>query len=519
MTDGGLLHELPVRSAERAPDATALRHDDEALTYAELVERMHRLANLLIAEGVLPGEPVLLHLRKSPEAIVSLLAILEAGACCVPVEPATPAPRLRDVLDQCSARTLIASHEASGKLDSEVFAGSTLERTLIVDGEAAEAAAAQQAEAPGVRVDPDDLAYVLFTSGSTGRPKGVELTHRNVRVFVDWAVEEFGVGPDDRLSNHAPLNFDLSTFDIHGALAAGASVTLVPEGLSMFPVRLAELIERERLTVWYSVPSVLTLLAARGGLPGRDLDSLRVVLFAGEVFPVKYLRELMLALPRPRYANLFGPTETNVCTWYEVESPPRPDDQPVPIGRACPYARTVVIGEHDEPVAGEGQEGVLHVGGPSVMRGYFGRPEETEAAFVSDPEGGRLYVTGDWVALDADDNYVFLGRRDHMIKSGGYRIELGEIEAALYAHPGIEDAVAVAVPDDLLGSRIRAIVVPAKANALNEQAVRRHCAERLPRYMVPSEVEFREDLPRTATDKVDRAQLAAESIGTRGGNG
>jgi len=293
----------------------------------------------------------------------------------------------------------------------------------------------------------------------------------------------------------------------------------VPEGLSMFPVRLAELIERERLTVWYSVPSVLTLLAARGGLPGRDLDSLRVVLFAGEVFPVKYLRELMLALPRPRYANLFGPTETNVCTWYEVESPPRPDDQPVPIGRACPYARTVVIGEHDEPVAGEGQEGVLHVGGPSVMRGYFGRPEETDAAFASDPEGGRLYVTGDWVALDGDGNYVFLGRRDHMVKSGGYRIELGEIEAALYAHPGIEDAVAVAVPDDLLGSRIRAIVVPAKANALNEQAVRRHCAERLPRYMVPSEVEFREDLPRTATDKVDRAQLAAESIGTRGGNG
>lgn len=519
MTDSALLHELPLRSAERRPDAVAVRHGDDALSYAELVERTHRLARLLVEEGVTPGEPVVLHLRKSPEAIVSLLAILESGACCVPVEPGTPPARLRDVLDQCSARTLIGSRESCEKLDSETFAASTLEHTLVVDGEAAEAAAAQPPEPPAVRVEEHDLAYVLFTSGSTGRPKGVELTHRNVRAFVDWAVEEFEVGLQDRLSNHAPLTFDLSTFDIHGAFAAGASVTLVPEGTSMFPVRLAELIERERLTVWYSVPSVLTLLAARGGLARRDLASLRVVLFAGEVFPVKYLRQLMLALPEPRYANLFGPTETNVCTWYEVERPPEPDDPPIPIGRPCPYATTVVIDEHGEVVTEPGREGVLHVGGASVMRGFFGRPEETEAAFVTRPEGERLYNTGDWVTIGADGNFVFLGRRDHMVKSGGYRIELGEIEAALYSHPAVKDAVAVAVPDELLGSRIRAVVVASEPDALDEQAVRRHCAERLPRYMVPGEVEFREDLPRTATDKVDRAQLATEAIGTRGGDG
>jgi amino acid adenylation domain-containing protein len=517
--DHGLLHDLHARSAERAPQAVAVRHGDDSLTYAELTERTHRLARLLVAEGVRPGEPVVLHLRKSVHAVVGLLAVLEAGACCVPVEPGTPAPRLRDVLDQCSARMLIGSRESCEKLDSEVFAGCTLERTLELDGEAASAAGAHPAEPPGVRVGADDLAYVLFTSGSTGHPKGVELTHRNVRAFVDWAVEEFRVGPEDRLSNHAPFNFDLSTFDLYGALSAGASVTLLPEGLSMFPTRLAELVERERLTVWYSVPSVLTLLVARGSLSERDLGSLRVVLFAGEVFPVKYLRDLMLALPQARYANLFGPTETNVCTWYEVAQPPGEDDPPVPIGRACPYARTVVMDEGGAVVSGPGREGVLHVGGASVMRGYFRRPEETEAAFVAGPDGERLYCTGDWVTWDADGNYLFRGRRDHMVKSGGYRIELGEIEAALHAHPGIEEAVAIPVPDDLLGSRIRAVVVPAAAAALDEQLVRRHCAERLPRYMVPAEVEFREDLPRTPTEKVDRARLATESIGTGGGHG
>jgi L-proline---[L-prolyl-carrier protein] ligase len=519
VTDGGLLHDLPLRSAERTPDAIAVRHGDEALTYAELMERVHRLARSLVERGVQPGEPVVLLLPKSTDAIVSLLAVLEAGACCVPVEARTPPARLRDVLDQCSARMLIASRETSEKLLAEAAADSTLERILVGHRLGPQAGTVRPTDPPDARVGPHDLAYILFTSGSTGHPKGVELTHANVRAFVDWAVNEFGVGPEDRLSNHAPLNFDLSTFDLFGALSAGASVSLLPDGLSMFPTRLADLLERERLTVWYSVPSVLALLVARGGLTERDLSSLRLVLFAGEVFPVKYLRELMLALPRARYANLFGPTETNVCTWYEVERPPEEDDPPVPIGRACPYATTVVMDEHGEVVSGPGGEGVLHVGGGSVMRGYFGRPEETEAAFVPGPDGERLYCTGDWVMWDADGNYVFLGRRDHMVKSGGYRIELGEIEAALYAHPAVKDAVAIPVPDDLLGSRIRAVVVPAAPAALDEQVVRKHCAERLPRYMVPSEVEFREDLPRTATEKIDRTRLATEIIGTGGGHG
>jgi acyl-coenzyme A synthetase/AMP-(fatty) acid ligase len=331
---------------------------------------------------------------------------------------------------------------------------------------------------------------------------------------VNWAAETFGFRPDDRLSNHAPFNFDLSILDLFGAAAAGASVTLVPEGLGVFPSRLADLIESERITVWYSVPSVLTLLLTRGKLAARDLGSLRWVLFAGEVFPVKYLRELMNALPHARYANLYGPTETNVVTWYEVPALDPTRTEPIPIGKACANTDCLAIGEDGALVSQPGEEGLLYVRGSTVMHGYFGRPDETEAAFAANPfaVGGEdsLYCTGDWVSVDEDGNYLFLGRRDHMVKSGGYRIELGEIETALFSHALVTDAVAVAVPDEVLGNRIRAFAV---AEGVSEQDLKTHCASMLPRYMVPEGIEFRDVLPRTPTDKIDRPRLVAETLG------
>jgi amino acid adenylation domain-containing protein len=505
--DARLLHSLLPASAERAPDSEAVRFQDDSLSYGELDTRSNRLARALAEEGVALGDPVVLQLPKSTDAIVALLAIMKAGGCCVPVDPGTPPPRLRAILDQCHARVAIGSEETRDRLVEQ-----PLERVLDAGG----STAGLSADPPAVTVTEQDLAYILFTSGSTGTPKGVELSHLNVRTFVDWASARFDFGPEDRFSNHAPLNFDLSTLDVFGALGAGASVTLVPERMAMFPPRLADFLQHERLTVWYSVPSVLTLLVTHGRVEHRDL-SLRLVLFAGEVFPVRHLRDLMNAVPGPRYFNLFGPTETNVCTYHEVKLPPL-GDTPVPIGKPCEGIRVVALDEEGHQVEQPGQEGVLHVGGPGVTPGYHGRPEETEAAFVTH-DGARLYCTGDWVTIDEDGDFLFLGRRDHMIKSGGHRIELGEVEAALHSHPAIHEAVAVPVPDEVLGSLIRAVVVPVAPGALSEQDVRSHCAERLPRYMVPAEVELRAELPRTATQKVDRARLTLESVGTGGTNG
>lgn len=524
-----LLNHLLTASAQKDPSSPALRYQDEAFDYAALEVRSNRTARALREVGLRAGDRVGLHMKKTADAIVALFGIQKAGGCVVPVGAGMPGPRLRHIVDQCGMRFLIVSAAAHRAIGPVALVGSSLDCIAVIDPPLDDdlpslgprqvalpvVEAAQSPEPLSIPTIDRDLAYILFTSGSTGQPKGVMLSHRAVLTFVDWASDRFAIRSDDRLSNHASLSFDLSTFDIFAAMGAGASVTVVPEGLSAFPAKLAGLIEEQAITVWYSVPSVLTMLSSRGGLANRKLDPLRLILFAGEVFPTKHLRKLMLEVPNARFFNLYGPTETNVCTYYEVEEPPEADGQPIPIGRACANTKTVVFDESGQPVSEPGGEGLLYVGGSTLMDGYFGLPAESATTLRSNPltEGREefLYCTGDWVRIGDDGEYLFLGRRDHMVKVGGYRVELGEIEAALNSCPGVAEAAAIAVPDDLIGNRIRAVVV-ATGPDQDVQHVRRHCANLLPTYMVPHEVEFRLALPRTATDKIDRPALLGDTL-------
>jgi len=241
-----------------------------------------------------------------------------------------------------------------------------------------------------------------------------------------------------------------------------------------------------------------------------DLSSLRLLLFAGEVFPVKYLRALMELAPQARFANLYGPTETNVCTWYEV-SPIPEGNTPVPIGRACSNCELFILDEALKLVA-DGQVGELWVSGDTVMQGYWGRPERTAQTLkLIEPRPGvnvRAYNTGDLARIRTDGNLEFLGRRDHQIKTRGYRVELGEIESVLTSHPAVDEAVVLAIPDEMIGHRLAAVVVVRQNAELSKAELQQHCANALPRYMVPGAVEFRPDLPRTSSGKVDRQALA-----------
>jgi amino acid adenylation domain-containing protein len=469
-----------------------------------------------------------IHLNKSLTSTISVYAILKAGACYVPLNPSTPGERIANVVRQCAMRALITSADiATGKLVDfpadiplrTIFFTDSIpdvqppERTAFLNCE--EVLEPQSAAALPTAGTDQDLAYVLFTSGSTGEPKGVMLSHLNALTFVNWSHATFGLTAEDRLSNHAPLNFDLSVFDVFAAARAGASVHLIPEMLSLFPTRLAEWVERQQISVWYSVPSVLRLLLTHGRIAERDLHQLRLILFAGEVFPNKFLAELMRVLPRARYFNLYGPTETNVCSYYEVTTPPDPAGPPIPIGKACENTDLIALDAEGRRVTKLGHEGLLYARGSAVMQGYYGRPAETAASFIPNPfASGReekLYATGDWVTLDDRGDYLFIGRRDHMVKIRGYRIELGEVEAVLYRHPAVREAVAVPVADENLGNRLEAFIVIDSSADITAQDLRQHCARFLPKYVVPDVVEFRDSLPRTTTDKIDRSRLKAEA--------
>jgi acyl-CoA synthetase (AMP-forming)/AMP-acid ligase II len=237
------------------------------------------------------------------------------------------------------------------------------------------------------------------------------------------------------------------------------------------------------------------------------------VIFAGEVFPPRYLARLMAELPRPRYLNWYGPTETNVCTAFEVPVL-RGDSEPVPIGKACANTEVFAVTSDGHLVSGSDEVGELYVRGPTLMRGYWGQPAKSREVLVPHPFRAEydelVYRTGDLVTRDRTGNYLYVGRRDAMVKIRGYRVELGEVEAVLYRHPAIQEAVVVPVPDELLGSRLRAVVTAVEAVRLTRESVLEHCRQWLPGYMVPELVEFREGLPRTSTGKVDRAGLVPE---------
>jgi amino acid adenylation domain-containing protein len=519
-----LVHQLLEDAARSHPDDLAVLDGDRSLTYSELDRQSNRIAHLLSELGVVRGDRVGLYLDKSLESIVALYGIMKAGAAYVPLDPDAPVPRLVYIVGDCGIRCLLTGSEKQAQLAAMLAGGALIETLILLDAPTTDVDRAgvrtlgkdeiDAAPANPTAVDTidQDLAYILYTSGSTGDPKGVMLTHRNALAFIAWAAEEFALDRSDRLSSHAPLHFDLSVFDLYAAAYAGAAVVLVPAKASIFPNQIVRFIQDNAITVWYSVPSILSMVTLRGGLNKTTLPALRTILFAGEVFPIKYLRELMRLVPHARFANLYGPTETNVCTWYEV--PPLDDEvsEPVPIGVAVPNDEVFAVKE-EGGLAQPGEVGELYVRGATVMRGYWGDPERTARGLVSDPFGSAfadpVYRTGDLVEVQAGGCYRYVGRRDAQIKSRGYRIELGDVEATLNLHPGVVECAVVAVADELVTNRLVAYVTLRDQSTQADLA--RFCTERLPRYMVPESFTLLTELPKTSTGKIDRRSLLVQA--------
>jgi len=501
--------ELPENVAVTVPGG-------RSVTYSELSALSDRVRDRLVHMGVRPGDRVGLRLHKSIDAVAAIFGALKAGAAYVPVDAESPAARAAYILNDCKVKAVVTERDLELDLVHALGGSHASPPMLALDPGASrpmeELLEMLQGPDPAAPVASiatclDDIAYILYTSGSTGNPKGVVLSHGNALSFIDWCSETFAPRVEDRFSSHAPFHFDLSILDIYVSLKHGATLVLIGEALGKEPLKLAAAIAAERISVWYSTPSILSLLANYGRLARHDFGALRMVFFAGEIFPIPQYRALHAFWSEPRYFNLYGPTETNVRTWYEV-TPDVPLEQlsTFPIGRICPPNSGRVVNERDECVAA-GESGELLVSGPNVMRGYWNLPDHNERAFLTDETDTHWYRTGDIVIEEPEVGYRYVGRRDRMVKRRGYRVELGEIEAALLRKPDVREAAAIAISEPASGVRILAFVVCQEGMTLTQIALKTYSAQALPPYMIPDIFAIVPALPRTSTDKIDYQRL------------
>ncbi|MER7182351.1 AMP-binding protein [Streptomyces hyaluromycini] len=472
------LYSLVVDAASRTPDALAVHDLVTGLGYGALDARADAYLAALRGRGVRPGDRVLVWTDKTAEAVAVAQAVLRCGAIHVPVARGNPRERVARIAADARPALIVTDH-ADHVPGAVCVPCPDLLREADRLREAADGPAT--AHHP-VRLS--DPAYILYTSGSTGTPKGVCLSHGNALAFVDWACRELDLTAADRLANHAAFGFDLSVFDLYGAFRAGASVHLVGETLAQAAGPLVDFLLERRITVWYSVPSALVLMAEYGELLERGPGALRACVFAGEPFPLKRLKELRGAWPGVRMLNWYGPTETNVCTSYEVTAADLARTTPLPIG---------------SPVAGDtvwlDDDGEILVSGPTVMLGYWGGERQAGP-----------YRTGDLGRYDAGGLLEYRGRADDMAKVRGYRVEPAEVAGALVAHEAVRDAVVLVVGTGL-DARLHAFVVPEPGRAPELAELRRHCAVFLPPYMTVDGVHVVGGFPRTPNGKVDRAAL------------
>ena len=505
------LDSLLLDAAARRPDAPAVRAGGREVTYRQLDRMANQMAAALERLGVAPGARVGVWLDKSAAAVAAMQGALRLGAAYVPIDPLSPPVRAGTILSDCDVAAVVTTAGRAGSLKE---AGAVAGRCLVVDSDGDElrfdpAGDAEPAPArPASTGSELDLAYILYTSGSTGRPKGVCISHRAALAFIDWSVQLTGAGPDDRFSSHAPFHFDLSVLDLYAAFSAGGCVCMVPEASAYAPKQLVEFLTAEQISIWYSVPSALVLMIEQGGMLDAERLPLRHLLFAGEPFPIRHVRALRDRWPTLPMHNLYGPTETNVCTAYTVEGIDPTRTTPVPIGSATCGDRVWAVADDgsEVPVGGQGE---LLVSGPTVMLGYWGHPAQ----------GDRPYATGDLVRRIDADCFDYVGRRDQMLKVRGHRIEAGEVEACLLVHPAISEA-AVVVGGDGLESRLVAFVVEDAVQVAASArpsliALKQHCADRLPRSMIVDVVRWLPSLPRTGNGKIDRAALKSEADGLR----
>ncbi len=534
-----LLQHDVTDNARRYPNALMIQDGDAQISYDEMESWANKFARFLLSCGLQRQDPIAFLMKKSICSFKALISILKADAVYVPLNVLTPQQRNRYIIDHCRCRAVICDRDSFSQalLLLEGYLGMIIVLNPPSNDAKGMSLAGEDKKEKSHRSSkvifannldqfddteleyqnkPDDLAYILYTSGSTGWPKGVMISHANVMDYAGWTVEFFKITKEDRLSSHPGLYFDLSVFDVYTSFKSGASLHIVPQSSSMFPIKIIEFIENNKLTLWNSVPSLLTFMAKSGILKRGRMPTLKNLTFNGEVMPTQTVIDWMTAYPHLRLVNQYGPTETTCASlFYEIKETPRDAIQPIPIGKPIPG--TVVFAMTEEgKLASAGDTAELYIGGVGNGRGYIYDEEKTRKSFVQNPFTQELkdivYATGDLARLRDDGNYDFVGRKDHQIKYMGFRVELGEIESTLNTFDYVAASAALGIEDlDVGGTKIAVFIALKRETDVAQ--IMDDLAQKIPHYMVPKDIVKVDRLPLNANGKIDRVRLKQNYLG------
>lgn len=488
-------------TAKRLPNKLALQDISGNITYQE-----YRSKSLAIAYKIVElnkGEmkkPVVVYLEKGKEVLVSFMGVAYRGCFYSPIDTEMPPSRVNKILEVLKPEIVITTNKLKTNFEKFNFYGSYIIYEETICSEEDETAVKPYTE----KIVDTDLLYVLFTSGSTGVPKGVSICHRSVIDYIDWVTETFNITQKDTFGNQAPFYFDNSILDIYSCMKTGATLNIIPKKLFFQPVPLLEYIKYNKINTIFWVPSALIVVSKLKAFRNVDLsDTLKRVLFCGEVMPNKQLNIWRKFLPNVTYANLYGPTEiTDACTYYIVDRE-FSDDEPLPIGIPMSNTDILVLNDEDKLVTDD-EVGELCVRGTSLAMGYYNNPEKTRSAFVQNPLNKAvpeiIYRTGDLVRYNEYREIIYISRKDFQIKHLGHRIELGEIETAISS---LEEVTLNCCLYDEKNQRI-VLFVDAQ---VDRDYIKERIEKLVPEYMIPGKVIYLENMPINANGKIDRIKL------------
>jgi long-chain acyl-CoA synthetase len=507
-----LLHHQLEATIHRLADKTAVRVGEARYSYRDIDQMATRLAAAMQKRGVKRHDRVALFLPNGIDLVVGIFASLRCGAAFMPINPQTKAAKLRYILADSTPRCLVAQAELSATW-TEAVAGLAEPSSILVAGGApaapegrVEPLSTAMETSDGNLTNPGlidlDLASIIYTSGSTGDPKGVMLSHRNMISACNSISEYLGLRESDVIMCALPVSFDYGLYQILMGFKMGATIFLEPS--FSFPVKILEVMQKERITVFPGVPTMFAMLMGLDILTKYDLSAVRMFTNTAAALSAKQIEDLRKTFPAAKLFSMYGLTECKRVTYLP---PDQLDKRPTSVGRGMPNEEVYLIDEDGRRLP-NGSTGQLVVRGSNVMVGYWGKPEETEKRLKPGQyPGERVLHTGDLFRTDEEGYLYFVGRTDDIIKSRGEKVSPREVENAIHDLPGVSQVAVIGVPDPVLGEAIKAYIVLKEGASYTEREIVKHCLARLENFMAPKHVEFVTTLPMTNTGKVSKSEL------------